>query len=118
MSQGAKRARTSEHGEPSTHAAQPSADRPQLLLVLVKTALQSWLGKKCCDEERLLHLLLAHSIVRRVRTIEVGVRPLGGDSFKVALDARRPLVCEAKVEITGKQESYKAATRCRARVTG
>jgi hypothetical protein len=66
-----------------------------------------------------LGLLLAHSLVRRVHTIEVEVRPLGGDSFKVALlDARRPLVSEAKVEIARlqgtcerKQELYRVATR-------
>jgi hypothetical protein len=53
-----------------------------------------------------------------VYTIEVEVRPLGGDSFKVSLDARRPLVSEAKAEIAraqgtreGKQELYKVATR-------
>jgi hypothetical protein len=63
-------------------------------------------------------LLIAHSIVRRVRTIEVEVRPLGGDSFKVSLDARRPLVSEVKAEIAraqgtreGKQGLYKVATR-------
>jgi WD40 repeat protein len=117
MNQRAKRARTAEPAVPIQHAvAQPSAGRPQLLLV--KTELQSWLGKKYCDEADLLALLLEHSIVRRVHTIEVEVRPLGGDSFKVALDARRPLVSEAKVEIArlqgtreGKQELYKVATR-------
>jgi hypothetical protein len=95
---------------------QPSTGRPQLLLV--KTELQSWLGKKYCDEADLVALLLAHSLVRRVHTIEVEVRTLGGDSFKVALDARRPLVSETKAEIArlqgtreGKQELYKAATR-------
>jgi hypothetical protein len=48
----------------------------------------------------------------------VEVRPLGGDSFKVVLDARRPLVSEAKADIArlqgtreGKQELYKVATR-------
>jgi hypothetical protein len=86
--------------------------------LLVKTELQSWLGKKYCDEADLLGLLLAHSLVRRVHTIAVEVRPLGGDSFKVALDARRPLVSETKAEIArlqgtreGKQELYKVATR-------
>jgi WD40 repeat protein len=118
MKQGAKRARTAQTGAPdTTHAAAgPSPGRPQLLLV--KTELQSWLGKKYCDEAELIPLLLAHSIIRHVRTIEVEVRPLGGDSFKVALDARRPLVSEAKAEIAraqgtreGKQELYKVATR-------
>jgi hypothetical protein len=86
--------------------------------MLVKTELQSWLGKKYCDEAELLPMLIAHSIVRRVRTIEVEVRPLGGDSFKVSLDARRPLVSEANTEIAraqgtreGKQELYKVASR-------
>jgi hypothetical protein len=117
MKQGAKRARTAEPNAPVHHSVlQPSAGRPQLLLV--KTELQSWLGKKYCDEADLLALLIAHSIVRRVYTIEVEVRPLGGDSFKVSLDARRPLVSEAKAEIAcaqgtreSKQELYKVATR-------
>jgi hypothetical protein len=117
MNQGAKRARIEEPGVTTTHAAgQPSAGRPQLLLV--KTELQSWLGKKYCDEADLLALLLTHSIVRRVHTIEVEVRPLGGDGFKVALDVRRPLVSEAKAEIARlqgtrerMQELYKVATR-------
>jgi hypothetical protein len=117
MNQGAKRARTAEPSDPVNHAVlQPSAGRPQLLLV--KTELQSWLGKKYCDEAVLLPMLVAHGIVRRVHTIEVEVRPLGGDSFKVALDARRPLVSEAKAEIArvqgtreGKQELYRVVTR-------
>jgi hypothetical protein len=110
--QGVKRARKVEHVAPSN----PATGRPQLLLV--KTELQSWLGKSFCDEAELLPMLLTHSIVRRVRTIDVAVRPLGGDSFKVTLDARRPLVSEAKAEIArvqgtreGKQELYKVATR-------
>jgi hypothetical protein len=116
MNQGAKRARNTEPALSYAYAAENSAGRPQLLLV--KTELQSWLGKKYCDEAELLPMLIAHSIVRRVRTIEVEVRPLGGDSFKVSLDARRPLVSEAKVEIAraqgtreSKQELYKVATR-------
>jgi WD40 repeat protein len=118
MKQGAKRARTgkSDASDTAYAAAGPSAGRPQLLLV--KTELQSWLGKKYCNEAELLPMLLAHSIVRHVRTIEVEVRPLGGDSFKVALDVRRPLVSEAKAEIArtqgtreAKQELYKVAIR-------
>jgi hypothetical protein len=47
--QGVKRARTAESGMSNTQAVQqPPAGRPQLLLV--KTELQSWLGKKYCDE--------------------------------------------------------------------
>jgi hypothetical protein len=116
MNQGAKRARLTVPDALANQAAQPSAGRPQLLLA--KTELQSWLGKKYCDEAELLSLLIAHSIVRRVRTIEVEIRPLGGGSFKVSLDARGPLVSEAKAEIAraqgtreGKQELYKVATR-------
>jgi hypothetical protein len=70
MKQGAKRARTAKTAAPHT-AAGPSPGRPQLLLV--KTELQSWLGKKYCDEADLIPLLLAHSIIRHVRTIEVEV---------------------------------------------
>ena len=87
-------------------------------LLLVKPELQAWTGKKYCDETELLSLLFAHSIVRRVRTIEVEVRPLGGDSFKILLDTRKPLVSEAKVEIARvqgvretRQELFKAAMR-------
>jgi hypothetical protein len=53
-----------------------------------------------------------------VRTIEVAVHPLGGDNFKIRLDATKPSVGEAKVEIarvqgTGeaRQELYKVAVR-------
>jgi hypothetical protein len=131
MEPGAKRARPAAHtasttaaagdvvknlAAPVNHAAEPSSGRPRLLLV--KTELQSWLGKKYCDEVELLHMLFAHSIIRHVRTIEVEVRPLGGDSFKIELDARRPLVSEVKAEIARaqgtrevKQELYKVATR-------
>jgi hypothetical protein len=33
-------------------------------------------------EAELLPLMLAHGLIRRVRTIQIHVRPLGGDSFK------------------------------------
>jgi hypothetical protein len=53
-----------------------------------------------------------------VRTIEVHVRPLGGDSFKITLDASAPTVGEAKAEIArsqgtaeGRQDLYKVAER-------
>jgi hypothetical protein len=53
-----------------------------------------------------------------VRTIQIAVRPLGGDSFKITLDASLPTVKEAKVEIarvqgtaTGRQELYRVAER-------
>jgi hypothetical protein len=53
-----------------------------------------------------------------VRTIEIEIKPLGGDSFKVTLDASQPTVGEAKAEIarsqgTAKpcQELYRVAER-------
>jgi hypothetical protein len=70
------------------------------------------------DETELLPLLLAHGLVRRVRTIQVEVRPLGGDSFKVRLDTSKPTVGEAKAEIArsqgtieSRQELYRVAVR-------
>jgi hypothetical protein len=65
--------------------------------------LQTRLGRKYCDEAELLALLIAHGLVRRVRTIDVQVRPLGGDSFKITLDASKPTVGEAKAEIARSQ---------------
>ena len=62
--------------------------------------------------------MLAHGVLRRVRTIHIGVRPLGGDSFKVSLDVSKPTVGEAKAEIArsqgtaeDRQELYKIAER-------
>jgi hypothetical protein len=53
-----------------------------------------------------------------VRTIEVAVHPLGGDNFKIRLDATKPSVGEAKAEIAcvqgteeARQELYKVAVR-------
>jgi hypothetical protein len=87
-------------------------------LLLTSPELQTRFGRKFVDESELLPLLLSHGLVRRVRTIEVHVRPLGGDSFKVTLDASTPSVGEAKTEITrsqgtaeGRQELYKVAER-------
>jgi hypothetical protein len=132
MRQGVKRVRTAHTASHTCAAVQP-AGRPQLLLV--KIELQSWLGKKYCDEAELLPIMLAHGIVRHVRTIEVEVRPLGGDSFKVSLDARRPLVSEGESRnrsLTGDTRDQagtiqsgdkgrwgcSAGRRCAARVTG
>jgi hypothetical protein len=63
-------------------------------------------------------MLLAHGLVRRVRTIELAVRPLGGDSFEITLDASLRTVKEAKAEIarvqgtaTDRQELYRVAKR-------
>jgi hypothetical protein len=87
-------------------------------LLIASPELQSRLGQKYCDEAGLLPLLLAHGIVRRVRTIEVTVQPLGGDSFKIKLNAAEPSVGEAKAEISrrqgmseARQELYKVAAR-------
>jgi hypothetical protein len=62
--------------------------------------------------------MLAHGLVRRVHTIEIAVRPLGGDSFKITLDASLRTVKEAKVEIAraqgtaaDRQELYRVAER-------
>jgi hypothetical protein len=53
-----------------------------------------------------------------VRTIQIEVRPLGGDSLRVTLDASRPTVGEAKSAIAGsqgtdesRQELYRIAER-------
>jgi hypothetical protein len=53
-----------------------------------------------------------------VRTIQIEVRPLGGDSFKVTLDASKPTVGEAKAEMArlhgtaeARQELYRVAER-------
>jgi hypothetical protein len=53
-------------------------------------------------------LLLAHGLVRRVRTFDIDVHPLGGDSFKVTLDASRPTVGEVKMEIERAQGTRRA----------
>jgi hypothetical protein len=70
--------------------------------MLLKTELRTWLGKKYCDEAELLHLLLAHTVVRRWRTIIVAVQPLGGDSMEVWLDdeaLQATLVRTTKTEV-------------------
>jgi hypothetical protein len=53
-----------------------------------------------------------------VRTIDIHVRPLGGDSFKITLESSKPCVGEAKAEIARsqgtaeeRQELYKVAER-------
>jgi hypothetical protein len=53
-----------------------------------------------------------------VKTIEVAVHPLGGDNFKIRLDAAKPSVGEAKAEIAcvqgteeARQELYKVEVR-------
>jgi hypothetical protein len=87
-------------------------------LLFTSPEMQTRLGQKYCDEAQLLPLLLAQGLVRRVRTIAVEVRPLGGDSFKIRLDATKPSVGEAKAEIARVQgtevtcqELYRVAVR-------
>jgi hypothetical protein len=93
-----------------------SQGREQLLLTFPE--MQTRLGRKFIADTELLPLLLAHGFIRRVRTIRVQVRPLGGDSFKVTLDAAKPTVGEAKAEIArsqgipeARQDLYKVAER-------
>jgi hypothetical protein len=72
-------------------------------LLLTAPDLQTRLGRKFVDESDLLTLLISHGLVRRVRTIQIEVRPLGGDSLKVTLEASKPTVREAKAEIARSQ---------------
>jgi hypothetical protein len=113
---GAKRARTQQEAGAGGGASADLPGREQLLLT--SPDLQTRLGQKFCDESDLLSLLLARGLVRRVRTIQLEVRPLGGDSFKVTLDASKPTMGEAKAEIARSQgtvescqELYKVAMR-------
>jgi hypothetical protein len=92
---GTKRARTQQDG------ALDLPGREQVLIV--SPEIQTRLGRKYCDEAELLPLLIAHGLVRRVRTIDVQVRPLGGDSFKITLEASKRTVGEAKTEIARSQ---------------
>jgi hypothetical protein len=114
MSQGAKRSRTQQHD-----AAQAQPDLPgREQLLFSSPELQTRLGQKYCDEAQLLPLLLSHGLVRRVRTIAVEVRPLGGDSIKIRLDLTQHTVGKAKAEIArlqgtvvARQELYRVAVR-------
>jgi hypothetical protein len=92
------------------------AGREQLLITAPE--LQTRLGRKFCDETELLPLFFAHGLLRRVRTIQIEVRSLGGDCFKVTLDASKPTVGDAKAEIArsqgttkDRQELYRVAER-------
>jgi hypothetical protein len=111
---GTKRTRTEQ---PDNNQAPPLSTGHDELLI-ASPELQTRLGQKYCDEAGLLALLLAHGIVRRVRTIEVTVQPLGGDNFTIKLNAAAPSVGEAKAEIArtqgtseARQELYKVAVR-------
>jgi hypothetical protein len=116
---GTKRART-EHQD-GAGGADNLPGREQLLLTAhfpTSPELQTRVGLRFVDETKLMPLLLAHGLIRRVRTIQTEVRPLGGDSFKVTLDASEPTAGEAKVEIARsqgttetRQELYRIAER-------
>jgi hypothetical protein len=114
MSQGTKRPRTQQHD-----AAQAEPDLPgREQLLFTSTEMQTRVGQKYCDEAQLLPLLLASGLIRRVRTIAVKVCPLGGDSFKIRLEATKSTVGEAKAEIArvqgtevARQELYRVAVR-------
>jgi hypothetical protein len=112
---GIKRARTQEQQD-GTAAVEHLTGREQLLLT--SPELQTRLGRKFVDETEVLPLLLAHGLIRRVRTILIEVRPLGGDSLMVTLDASKPTVGEVKAAIArtqgtaaGCQELYRVAER-------
>jgi hypothetical protein len=112
---GIKRARTQDQQDGVGNGNRlPGRDQ----LLLTSPELQTRLGRKFVDETDLLPLLVAHGLIRRVRTIQIEVRPLGGDSLKVTLDASKATVGEAKVEIArsqgtaeGRQDLYKVAER-------
>ena len=87
---------THQPQQPNTNNNQPRG-RPQLLLNTDE--LRKRTGKKYCDEAELVPLLLAHGLIRRVRTIAVEVRPLSGESFDIKLNAKAPTVGEAKEQI-------------------
>jgi hypothetical protein len=80
-----------------------SSDTPGRAQLLLAPELQTCLGQHFCDETALLSLLLARGLVRRVNTICIEVRPLGGGTFKITLDASVPTVGEAKAEIARTQ---------------
>jgi hypothetical protein len=118
---GSKRARTQhQEGEgASSNQANVSDTKPgRDQLLLTSSELQTRLGRKFIDDTELLPLLLSHGLIRRVLTIQIQIRPLGGDSFKVTLDASKATVGEAKAEIARSQgtaqscqELYKVAER-------
>jgi hypothetical protein len=112
---GIKRARTQDQQD-GLGAGSDLPGRDQLLLTSLE--MHTRLGRKFVDETELLPLMLAHGLIRRVRTILIEVRPLGGDSLKVTLDASKPTLGEAKAEIArtqgtaeSRQELYRVAER-------
>jgi hypothetical protein len=71
---GSKRARTQQQDDTFDSDTKPGREQ----LLLTDPELQTRLGRKFVDESELLPLLLSHGLVRRVRTIEVHVRPFFG----------------------------------------
>jgi hypothetical protein len=109
-----KRARTEQ--QDGAGGADNLPGREQLLIT--SPELQTRVGLRFVDETELVPLLLAHGLIRRVRTIQIEVRPLGGDSVKVTLDASKPTVADAKAEIArlqgtaaAQQDLYRVAER-------
>jgi hypothetical protein len=101
----------------SSHASGEQIGRERVLFTSPKLQ-DHLLGMQYCDEVKLLPLLLAQGLVHRIRTIQVEVGPLGGDSFKITLNMAVATVRAAKVEIArsqgtkqGQQELYKVAVR-------
>jgi hypothetical protein len=111
---GTKRARTAQ--QDGAGGADNLPGREQLLLT--SSELQTRVGLRFVDEAELVPLLLAHGLVRRVRTIQIEIKPLGGDSFKVTLDAAKRTVGETKAAIAqsqgtteSRQDLYRVAER-------
>jgi hypothetical protein len=111
---GAKRTRTEHQDGAGTEDNLPGREQ----LLLTSPELQTRVGRKFVDETELVPLLLAHGLIRRVRTIQIEVRPLGGDSVKVTLDASAPTVADAKAAIArlqgtaaARQDLYRVAER-------
>ena len=111
---GIKRARTQQQDGEGAVDSLPGREQ----LMLSSPELQTKLGRKYCDETELLSLLISHGLIRRVRTIQIEIKPLGGDNFKVTLDASKPSVGEAKAAIArsqgtaeDRQELYRVAER-------
>ena len=97
---GSKRARTQDQQDGAGNIDRlPGRDQ----LLLTSPELLTRLGRKFVDETDLLGLLVAHGLIRRVRTIQIEVRPLGGDSVKVTLEASKASVGEAKAAIARSQ---------------
>jgi hypothetical protein len=103
---GCKRARTEQ--EEGVGAADNGNLPGREQLLLTSPEMQTRLGRKFCNESDLLPLLLAQGLIRRVRTYQIEVRPLGGDSLKVTLDASKPTVGEAKAAIARSQGTAEA----------